>query len=101
MSPRIKPQSSVFLFLVPEGWRAENRNVDEVLIVAPWGYITIDWVARKARLGISTFGKPINGKVYQGRNWKKQLVHDAIACLQGLKPPPAPVERKDRKDRSC
>lgn len=86
MSP-IKVKSSAFLITLPPGWTSEvlDRGETRITTPAPMLYnATLDWQARVVRLGIGTFGKPINKKEYKGRNWHQQMVADAIACLRKL-----------------
>lgn len=46
------------------------------------GYVTVDWLTRTYRLGLSTSGRPSNTKTYTGRGYRQTLVDDAVAALR-------------------
>lgn len=72
---------------LPEGWTAEaiQSSNNHILINAPnqAGMVTIDFKERVFRLGYTMTGRPhMQGVVYVGRGWKKDLISDAVAALR-------------------
>lgn len=85
--PPIEVRSSAFLFLLPPGWTSEVLAGGQTRITTPAPMMynaTLDWKARSVRLGIGTYGKPINKKEYKGKGWQQRMVADAIAHLKKL-----------------
>lgn len=91
---------------LPPGWTSEGRDKRHTVLRCPEvGYVTIDWgrgdwySTRGYRSGISTTGPLTNKTNYEGRGWKKRLLADAIAHLQGVYgTDAAKVERRPKQE---
>lgn len=94
---------------LPDGWSSEPGVLAHlVVVISPGrgggGYVTIDLERRQYRGGYSVIsGRQLNNMTYAGRNWKHQLVTDAVEwlteCVNGRAsrtavPTPAPDARE-------
>jgi hypothetical protein len=80
--------------IIPEGWTKEvpcGDETGEVLVVSTPEkcHVTIDFKHRQWALGYGvTFlhiaGGSSNGKKYSGRNWRKEIVQDAVSALKSV-----------------
>lgn len=77
--------------MLPVGWECERMPGEGekyfVVLSAPnrQGYVTVDFLGRVFRSGMSSHGPPVDITVYrEGRGWKNKLITDAVNWLQSV-----------------
>lgn len=76
----MKPED--FPVPLPEGWICESWGDGLALTVPSCGSVTIDFVARCFRGGLTTIGRSSSEAKYEGHTWRARLCLDAIKWLQ-------------------